>query len=515
MNTQNTSQMRHCHLPLRIFRRKTRLYLLLPLLCMTGSALLFAQPATLRRALTLERVVTDARKNSLNAQIAENSYIASYWQYLIYKADRYPTLSLRSTPVQYYQNFVKRYNSQNDIDIYKQQKNFYSSFGIQAQQKIRATGGTLYAETDLDYLRSFGADKSTQFSSVPFRIGYSQELFGFNAYKWSQKTEPLRFEKARCQLIYEFENVSAQAVRNFFTYALCCKNVELAQANVARCDTAFQIAQERQQLGNVTQADVLTLQLNLLNARKELNTAQTALEQSGKTLAAFLRYEGETDFDITLPHPDTHLLISPDDAVRMAKTANPKLKELELQRLSAEQNLRQAEKSRFSTSLSVSVGFNQAAETFLYAYRHPLRQDMVSVSLRIPIVDWGANKAKVAVAKSNLSTAQISIQQEMESFEQSVYFAIREYNDSYAQIGLAEEALHIAQLAYDATYERFLIGKANVDALNMAQNRQSEAQRSYINALSTYWANYYEVRKYTLYDFAKKESITVDVESLR
>ena len=119
------------------------------------------------------------------------------------------------------------------------------------------------------------------------------------------------------------------------------------------------------------------------------------------------------------------------------------------------------------------------------------------------------------MAKSNLSTAQISIQQEMESFEQSVYFAIREYNDSYAQIGLAEEALHIAQLAYDATYERFLIGKANVDALNMAQNRQSEAQRSYINALSTYWANYYEVRKNTLYEFAKKESITVDVESLR
>ena len=57
------------------------------------------------------------------------------------------------------------------------------------------TGGTFYLESDLDRNQNFGSNDYTQFSSRPFRIGYQQNLFGFNAFKWERKLEPKRFEQ--------------------------------------------------------------------------------------------------------------------------------------------------------------------------------------------------------------------------------------------------------------------------------------------------------------------------------
>jgi len=155
--------------------------------------------------LTLDQVIATAIDSSLNSMLAQNQFLASYWQYRSYKAERLPSLSFSSTPIQYYQTFVKRYDSQNNIDLYKQQKSIYSSAGLRAQQNVVWTGGVLSLETNLDFLRNFGMDTYTQFSSVPVRIGYSQSLFGFNSFKWSKKIEPLEYERAQKVLVYEFE----------------------------------------------------------------------------------------------------------------------------------------------------------------------------------------------------------------------------------------------------------------------------------------------------------------------
>ena len=37
------------------------------------------------------------------------------------------------------------------------------------------------------------------------------------------------------------------------------------------------------------------------------------------------------------------------------------------------------------------------------AYRHPLQQDLVSVSVSIPLIDWGVRKGKYNMARNNLN----------------------------------------------------------------------------------------------------------------
>lgn len=76
------------------------------------SVYLQAQPL----ALSLEKTISLAADSSLEAFRTKNMYLAGYWQYRTYKADRLPSLTLNLTPAQYYRDITRRYNSQKDAD---------------------------------------------------------------------------------------------------------------------------------------------------------------------------------------------------------------------------------------------------------------------------------------------------------------------------------------------------------------------------------------------------------------
>lgn len=186
----------------------------------------------------------------------------------------------------------------------------------------------------------------------------------------------------------------------------------------------------------------------------------------------------------------------------MARDNNPKFMEIRQNILEAEQQVDKTRKEAlFNASLNASIGFNQVASKFKDVYRDPLQQDLVSISLSIPLIDWGVRKGKHNIAKSNLNVARISARQTELSLEEDVVMTVSDFNVRQDLISSAEEALDIAIMAYNETKQRFMIGKADINSLTLSLNRQQEAQRNYITALQNYWLSYYKIRKLTLHDF--------------
>ncbi|KAA5686833.1 hypothetical protein, partial [Klebsiella pneumoniae] len=97
---------------------------------------------------------------------------------------------------------------------------FSASGGLSIKQNLDWTGGTFYIDSELDFMRNFGDSKSTQYSSIPVRVGYQQSLLGYNAFRWDRKIEPLKYEKVKKQFIYNTEMVSEEAVTYFFALAM-------------------------------------------------------------------------------------------------------------------------------------------------------------------------------------------------------------------------------------------------------------------------------------------------------
>ena len=478
-------------------------------LCILACLLVVSSKAQQTVRLDLKQTIELANDSSLSAFRYQNMYLSGYWEYRSYKAARLPSLTLNLNPAQYYRYITQRYDSNTDMDVYREQQMFSAGAGLTIQQNFDLTGGTFYIESDLDYMRNFGDNKSTQFSSVPFRVGYSQSLLGYNPFRWDRKIEPLKFEKVKKEFIYNTELVSEEAVSYFFNLAMAQADYQLAKDNVESTDTLYSIGMQRHKIAAISRADLLTLQLDKVNAQNTLENAQIALKRAMFALVSFLNMDKDTQIEIELPGRPSAMEIPIDAALTMAKENNPNFLTQRQNVLVAEQTVDKARvESRFNARFNASIGFNQVADRFKDVYRRPLEQDLVSISVSVPLIDWGVRKGKYNMAKNSLNVAKITARQEEQSLEEEVTMTVGDFNIQQRLIQSAEEALDLAIMAYEQTRQRFIIGKADVNSLTLSLNRQQEAQKNYISALQNYWLNYYKIRKLTLFDFERGLSLS-------
>jgi Outer membrane protein len=465
--------------------------------------------------LDLFESIKIASDSSLQAFSARNMYQSSYWEYRSYKAARLPSLSLSTTPIRYNRDFVNRYDSEQNIDVYRRQQSLYSYGNLSLSQNLDFTGGTFYVDSELGYLQNFGDNAYSQFTTIPIRIGYSQSLFGFNSFKWEKKIEPLKYEKAKRKFLYSREEISGTTISYFFNLAMAQMEYDSAVENVASTDTLYKIGNERYQIASISQADLLTLKLEAVNAKNTLKNAEISLSRAMFGFVSFLNMKNGTKLELELPERPKELVVSVDDAIWHTKENNPDYLSYQQELLEAEREVERTRKSsNFDASISASIGFNQVSNTFSEAYRNPLQQDIASVRLTIPLIDWGVRKGKANMAKSNLNVQKLSIQQKNQSLEEDIIMTVNDFNIQQDLISSAEEAMELATLAYNNTRQRFIIGKSDINSFTLSLNRLNTAQRNYISLLQSYWQSYYKLRKLTLFDFDKNEALSYEFDEL-
>ena len=174
-------------------KRYKRTFLVLYAFC----SLLVGGVSAQSLVLSLEKTISLAADSSLEAFRTKNLFLSGYWEFRNYKAERLPSLTLNITPAEYYRDITKRYDSEKDIDEYRKQQSFYAGGNLKIKQNFDMLGGSFFVDTDLGYMRYFGSNTYNQFTSVPIRIGYSQDLLGYNPFRWEKKIEPLKYEKVK------------------------------------------------------------------------------------------------------------------------------------------------------------------------------------------------------------------------------------------------------------------------------------------------------------------------------
>ena len=459
--------------------------------------------------LDLDRTVRLATDSSLSAQKNQSVYDASRYRYLSWQASRKPQFALESTPAMYQRYMTQRYLSYEDIDEYRQQRLFYSQAGITATQTMERWGGHFYGSTQFGYLRTFGEQNQTQFMTIPVAVGYKQELLFYNPLKWARQIEPLKLERAEKELIYGIETTSEQAVGKFFALALAQDQQRMAEEYLASCDTIYAIAERRYKIASISKAELSILELEKTNARTSLANARIARSRAIQELATYLGMDRSTEIDLIIPSVVGTLNIDAAEAIALARENNPKY--LESRQATAEAR-REAEKAKveknLSVSLDASIGLNQVADNFGDAYRHLLSQDMATVTLTIPLKDWGKRKNAYLAARSTVNTAERTEQETARDVELDVALTVAEFNERQAIVENARQALTIAEDAYAQTLQQFIRAQADAYSLSVAQSHWQTARQNHITSLQNYWLAYYHLRRLTLYDYQHRQTIS-------
>lgn len=465
--------------------------------------------------LSLDDVIRIASKQSIDAFRNKNMYLASYWEFRYYQAERLPSLSLSANPVDFNRYNGIEYNFETGEDEYRKREYFNSDLTLSAVQNVTFTGGQIFVRSDLGMVKNLAGDQKTSFSATPISIGFSQELNGYNELRWKAKIEPLKFEKAKKGFIQDIEDLSIKSTTRFFELINAQIQKGIAETNYANADTLYKIGQGRFQVGTVTQDELLKLELSYLNAEQALSMAQLEEQRAIASLNSFLGLDKNTQIECVVPSHIPELQINPDEAITQAVENNPEMLNHQQRLLEQDENVaRTKSQAGINTSLFAMYGLSQSSENFDDVYSQPDKSQRLTVGMNIPIVDWGRRKGSYSMAKSNREVARATIRQERIDFEMDVMQSVLEFNLKGGQVINAAKADTVAKMGYDVTFQRFLIGKIDVIKLNIASTDQETARISYLNRLRDFWTSYFRIRSLTLYDFEARKPLMVDYEKI-
>jgi outer membrane protein TolC len=118
------------------------------------------------------------------------------------------------------------------------------------------------------------------------------------------------------------------------------------------------------------------------------------------------------------------------------------------------------------------------------------------------------------MAQSAQEVTRTNVTQSQIDFDENIFLQVMQFNLQDDQVAIASKADTIANLRYEVSKQRFLIGKIDVLDLNVALEEKDVARRGYVQALRNYWNYYYDLRGLTLYDWQNDIKLEEDFDEL-
>ncbi len=380
-----------------------------------------------------------------------------------------------------------------------------NSVGLNLNQVIGATGGSVFVSSNLRRLDQFAQDTidaRSSYLSNPIIIGFEQPLFQLNPYKWDKQEAELNYALSKKVFVEDNEKIAFDAVNNFFDLYTTKLSLIEARNNRDYLDSIAVNSEGRFSVGRISETDLLQIQLSAKNADGTVARLELGVQNKTEILRDFLGLTSEVEFDFSQPEPITVYDIDKNKALEYAQRNRSQTDQFRLALLSAERQVEEAQKNNGpSLLLAGSFGLTKNANTFDGAYTNLLDQEGVSLRINVPIADFGRRKAQREIAKSNLEITKLQVRQNEVTFERDILVNVEQFSLKRDQLKLAEEALDIALRRLDIAKKRFQIGKIDVTNLNIAIQEEQGARQQYFNNLWDLWRAHYTIRNLTLFDF--------------
>lgn len=469
--------------------------------------ILFAITASAQpQRLTLNEVIQLAKSGSIASKQAVTQKKTNYWKYRSFQADFKPQLSLNGTLPGFTRSFIQVVQPDGNISFQNVSYN-NSQVNLQLSQSIALTGGTVFAQQQVQRFDDFARNK-TSYNGIPFEFGIAQPLFRFNEMKWNRKIEPLKFQEGNQLFISSLEEVALNATGYYFELLVAQVNLQIAEKNRSNNDTLYKIAGHKLALGKISQNDLLQLQMGLLTAQKDLASAQQSAAVASLKLKMFLSSRDERSLDLEIPAESSEFEIDTQVALSEAFANRSDAIGFKRRILEAEKEVQKAQKENgLNASLQATFGLSNQGTRPADIYISPQDREFVELQFTLPILTWGRNKARTEVAKANREFAQQSVEQDKLTFEQEIFTQVTLLQMLQKQVKLTKLTDGIAANRYQIAQERFILSNLSVTDLAIATQEKDRAKRDYILALRDYWQSYYSLRLLTLYDFEKNEKI--------
>ncbi|WP_379086304.1 TolC family protein [Pedobacter sp. UC225_65] len=457
--------------------------------------------------LSLSEVVAMAKSNSIAAKQATTVKETKYWEWRTFKSNYQPQLSLQGILPGYSKTYTQ-VQQPNGTIVFQPIHYDNSSLTLNFSQSIAATGGTIYGTTQLQRFSDFDRN-NVLYNGIPYGIGYTQPLLQFNSLKWDKKIEPLKFNESKQAYIETQEKIAITVTEYFFDLLLAQVNLSIAETNFGNTQRILTIADTKFELGKISKNEILQLQLEVLNAKKAVGTANRDVEIATLNLRSYAGIGGDDKIKLNMPGVVQQMTVAADKVLAEAFENRSDAIAFVRRLAEAKRDVAKAKgENGLTATLRANLGFSNAGTRIFDIYRSPKNQQSVELQLSIPLMDWGRSKSRTKTALANEQFTTFTVEQDKQTFKQQIVTQVTLFNMMKEQILLTDAAEKIAAEKYKIASERYVLGNLSITDLSIAFQENDRAKRDYVSSLRDFWAAYYQLRYLSLYDFEQNRKIT-------
>ena len=458
--------------------------------------------------MSLDDAISTSHDQSPAALLARHTFLTGYWEYRSFRAEQLPSLQLTGSLGQYNRSLTALQDATTGAFNYVSSNVLNNALQLSLDQNISLTGGTVSVTTGLGRLDQFSPQSRLTWNSNPIYVSISQPISGYNSFRWEKKIEPRKYELAKREYVESMEAITVTVAGYFFDLLLAQRRLEIARASRENTAQMYAIAQERFRLGSLSRDEVLQLELKLLNDDLSISDCAVTAQVAMMRLRNYLGYNETVELVLEAPESEGTLTLPFEDVLAKVFENSSTSLEHEIRTLSAARAVAQAKASAGpSANLSARFGLNQVGDKLPDAYRHPLAQEVVGLTLSVPILDWGKGRGRVRVAQSQAEVVAAQIEQAEAQLRENVALKVMRFNRQGSQCEVSRKAEAVGRDRYAAARDRFLAGSTGVTELNTAQSEMEGASLRYLQDLAAWWEYYYDIRQMTLYDYLRQTRI--------
>jgi len=441
--------------PLTIMEKLSSLMftcLFVALLLCTDAGKLCAQ-----ETVTLDAIHTMVLENSFAANTAGNQKEIAEQDYEFYKSQLKPGVSLQADLPNYVKTSVPVTQPDGSI-TFQSISQANSSIGLSASQVLTATGGTVFATTQLSRFDNFSGNQK-QYNGIPVRVGIMQPIFGFNPWKYRKVIQPLLKEEAQRSYTIQMEEALTRATSLYFDVLTADQNLKIAQTNQDVNENLLNITEERLTLGKVSKDEKLQLEIELNGARLSLSQAQFQKDQAIAALFTYLGMDIPVDLLFETPTDPQQLEIDIPSLLTAFTANRPEV--IAYQRSLAQADADIAEQNALfgpGATITASFGLARGSDNIGDIYQDPFTEQQANIGVSIPILDWGQRKSAVARAKINRQDVQAGFDQQLLELENGITQSAYRISRLQNEISLLKQIMEKADERATISNERYILG---------------------------------------------------------
>lgn len=290
--------------------------------------------------------------------------------------------------------------------------------------------------------------------------------------------------------VSETENMLQEEITKLFVQILYAdESVKINKSTLETSEANFKRGEELFKEGSISKADLAQLESQVGNDQYQLVTSESTLRNYKLQLKQLLELDGTDEMTLALPTLSDEqvmkVLPSQADVYQTALTTRPEIQSGQLSIDNAKLGIKTAKAgymptislSASSSSTTNSASTNNWAQQMKYGWNN-----MIGVSLSIPIFDNRQNKSNVQKAKLQYSNSQLNLATKQKELYSTVETLWLDALNAQQQYAAADTKLKSSQTSYDMVSEQFTLGMKNTVELLTEKNNLQSAQQQRLQA---------------------------------